>query len=110
MASPSNRRATKRRRSSIPNSLSTPSTPPARKGEKCYPCVRYEMLSSPDTEVTGRRRSGAPAPERLIENGIPTEALVAHVRTQRNLNQPHLLERRAESTTPLHARSAWRPP
>src|ERR1700716_1436275 len=26
-----------------PNSLSTASTPPARKGEKCYPCVRYEM-------------------------------------------------------------------
>ena len=26
-----------------PNSLSTASTPPACKGEKCYPCVRYEM-------------------------------------------------------------------
>ena len=26
-----------------PNSLSTASTPPARKGEKCYPCVRYEV-------------------------------------------------------------------
>jgi hypothetical protein len=26
-----------------PNSLSTASTPPALKGEKCYPCVRYEV-------------------------------------------------------------------
>ena len=26
-----------------PNTLSTASTPPADKGEKCYPCVRYEL-------------------------------------------------------------------
>src|SRR3979409_676446 len=50
-----------------PNSLSTASTPPARKGEKCYPCVRYEMspmsrAAHPIWPAAGRRRRALKRP------------------------------------------------
>src|SRR3989442_2510487 len=62
MASPSSRRATKRRRSSI-TELAFRGIEPSRlqKSEKCNPCVRYEMSPmSQAAQLSVRRKARLP--------------------------------------------------